>query len=148
VGQQLKMQRRGGGNALHLQLPQGPGHCFNRFTTGRLVDDQLADQRVVVGGDNVAGCHMRVEPHPKAAGGDQLVDSAWAGAEVGGRVFGVDPALNCMAAGDDVVLRQREFLTGSNANLGLDEVDAGDHLSDGVFDLDPRVDFDEIKIVS
>ena len=37
---------------------------------GRLVDDQLADHRVVVRRDGVAGVGVRIEPHAEAAGDD------------------------------------------------------------------------------
>ena len=35
-----------------------------------------------------------------------------------------------------------------DADLRLDQVDAGHHLGDGVLDLDARIDFDEIKLAS
>ena len=137
----------GGGNALDLQFTQSPGHRFNRFAAGWLMDDQLADQRVVVRGHDIAGRHVGIEPHAEATGGDQLVNSARAGPEVGSRVFGIDPAFNCVAVGNDIVLRQRELLTGGDADLGFDEVDAGDHLGDRVLDLDAGIDLNEIKVV-
>ena len=39
-----------------------------------------------------------------------------------------------------------EALAGGDADLGLDEVDAGDHLGDGVLDLDARVHLDEVEL--
>ena len=52
-----------------------------------------------------------------------------------------------MAAGGDLVLAEREGLAGGDPDLLLDEVDAGDHLGDGVLDLDPGVDLDEVEVV-
>ena len=62
-------------------------------------------------------------------------------------VFGVDPALDRMAADDDVLLAERQRLAGGDPDLLLDQVDAGDHLGDGVLDLDPGVDLDEVEVV-
>ena len=36
---------------------------------------------------------------------------------------------------------------GGDPDLLLDQVDAGDHLGDGVLDLDPGVDLDEVEVV-
>ena len=33
-----------------------------------------------------------------------------------------------------------------DADLRLDDVDAGDHLGDGVLDLDARIDLDEVEL--
>ena len=40
-----------------------------------------------------------------------------------------------------------EPLAGGDADLLLDEVDAGHQLGDGVLDLNPRVDLNEIEVV-
>ena len=71
---------------------------------GRLVDDQLADHRIVVGRDDVAGVDVRIEAHAEPAGHEQLRDRARAGLEILVRVFGVDAALDRRAALHDVFL--------------------------------------------
>ena len=43
--------------------------------------------------------------------------------------------------------RKGQGLAGGDPDLLLDQVDAGDHLGDGVLDLDPRVDLDEVEPV-
>ena len=48
---------------------------------------------------------------------------------------------------DDIFLAEREWFAGGDLDLLLDQVDAGDHLGDGVFDLDAGVDLDEIEVV-
>ena len=48
---------------------------------------------------------------------------------------------------NDVALLEGQRLAGGDANLRFDEVDAGDHLGDGVLDLNAGVDFDKVKIV-
>ena len=52
-----------------------------------------------------------------------------------------------MPAADDVLLRERQRLAGGDANLRLDQVDAGDHLGHRVLDLDAGVDLDEVEVV-
>jgi hypothetical protein len=51
-----------------------------------------------------------------------------------------------MATDADVLLGDRQGLTGGDAQLLLDEVDAGDHLGDRVFDLDTGVHLDEVEL--
>ena len=58
-------------------------------------------------------------------------------------VFRGDSALECKAAGRDMVLRETELLErGSSRDLDLrsDDVDARDFLGNGVLDLDARID--------
>ena len=43
--------------------------------------------------------------------------------------------------------RERQRLAGGDPDLLLDQVDPGDHLGDGVLDLDPGVDLDEVEVV-
>ena len=46
----------------------------------------------------------------------------------------------------DLLLRHRKLLAVSDANLPLDEVDAGDHLGDRVLDLQSRVHLQEEEL--
>jgi hypothetical protein len=45
-------------------------------------------------------------------------------------------------------LRERQRLPGGDANLRLDQVDAGDQLADRMLDLDAGVDLDEVEVVA
>ena len=62
------------------------------------------------------------------------------------RVLGVDAALDRGAAVHDVVLRERQRLARGDADLLLDQVDAGDHLGHRVLDLDAGVHLDEVVL--
>ena len=62
-------------------------------------------------------------------------------------IFGVDPALDGMASEVDVFLAKRERLAGGDLDLLFDEIDAGDHFGDRMFDLDAGVDLDEVEVV-
>ena len=71
---------------------------------------------------------------------------AGSGEEVTGGVLGAHPRLDRVAAQDDVVLGQGERLAGGDAQLQLDEVQAGHQLSDGVLDLEPGIDLQEVVL--
>ena len=62
------------------------------------------------------------------------------------RVFGVDAAFDRMAAEVHVALAHGEFLARRDTDLLLDQIDAGDHFSDRVLDLDTGVHLDEIEL--
>ena len=51
-------------------------------------------------------------------------------------------------AADDVVLLERQRLARRDADLRLDQVDAGDQLRHRMFDLDAGIDLDEIEVVA
>ena len=143
----LPVQRDRRLDTLDDQLVEGPAHPGDGLEPGRGMDDQLAQERVIVGRDGVAGLHMRVPPHARAARHPDRGDLAGRRAKVVVRVLRVDPAFDGMAAGDDILLAKGQGLAGGNPDLLLDQVDAGDHLGDGVLDLDPRVDLDEVEPV-
>jgi hypothetical protein len=52
-----------------------------------------------------------------------------------------------VAVEPDVLLRERERLPRRDAQLLLDEVEAGDELGDGVLDLQPGVHLHEERLV-
>ena len=58
-------------------------------------------------------------------------------------VLGVDPALDRVAAQDDVLLADGERLAGGDENLLADQVEPGHELGHRVLDLDPRVHLHE-----
>ena len=63
------------------------------------------------------------------------------------RHLGVDARLHRVSGEDDVVLPDGEFLAGGDAHLPFDEVDAGDHLGDRVFDLQAGVHLHKEELV-
>ena len=84
-----------------------------------------------------------VDPDAGSARPAQGGDRARGGQEAAGRVLGVDPALDGVAAHGHVVLGQAERLAGRHPQLGGDDVDAGDLLGDRVLDLDAGVHLQE-----
>ena len=71
--------------------------------------------------------------------------STGGGQETACRVFGVDPAFDGPAVRFDFRLRERQFFARRDANHQLDEVKAGDHLGDRMFDLQTGVHFQEVE---
>jgi hypothetical protein len=63
-------------------------------------------------------------------------------------ILGIDPALDGMAGEGDVLLREGQVGAGSNADLLLDQVEAGDHLGDRMLDLEARVHLDEVELAT
>ena len=61
-------------------------------------------------------------------------------------MLGVDAALDRRAEEANVLLRDRERRAGGDLDLLVDDVDAGDHLGDGMLDLHARVHLDEIEL--
>ena len=91
------------GTAPSSQCPRSairPGHgtCTRSLPPRRLVDDQLADHRIVVRRHGVAGVGVRIEPHAEPTGHDHPLDRSGAGLEVLPDVLGVDAALHGHAA--------------------------------------------------
>jgi hypothetical protein len=61
------------------------------------------------------------------------------------RIFGVEPQLDRVAVQPQLVLRERQRLATGDAQLPLDEVEAGDHLGHRMLDLQPGVHLHEIE---
>src|SRR3989304_3984328 len=99
-----------------------------------------------MGRHGVALVDVRVDADARPAGGMVRGNPAgrWCERE---RVLRVDAALDRMAAQLDVALPDRELFAGGDANLLLDDVDAGDELGDRVLDLHARIHLDEVELV-
>ncbi len=110
------------------------------------MDDDLGDQRVVVGGDGVAVIEHGVHPHAGAAGKMQEFRSPRTGAEAGCGVLGVDPALDGVPGEGYLLLREGEGQAGGNAQLFPHQIQTGDQLGDRVLHLDAGVHLDEVEL--
>ncbi len=58
-------------------------------------------------------------------------------------IFGVYPAFDRVAVDHDIVLRRRQLAAGGDTDLLQHQIDIGDHLGDGMLDLDAGVHLDE-----
>ena len=125
----------------------------DRLLGGRRPGGDLLEQRIVEAGDDRAGIGgAAVEADAEAGGAAIGGDAAVVGDEVLLRVLGGDAALEGVAVEADVALarhaRGRVADRGAlgDADLRLDDVDAGHLLGDGVLDLDARIDLDEVEL--
>src|SRR5258706_3132034 len=139
------MQGRVGLDALDYELCERIAHPGDRRIARVAVDDELADHRIVIRGHVVTGVHVAVDAHPGAAGRVPQLDRSGRGRE-SARIFGIDAALQCVAADLDLILLESQFFTRGDLQLRLHDIDAGDHLGDRMLDLDARVHLDEIKL--
>ena len=64
------------------------------------------------------------------------------------RIFGVQACLDGMTVSADLVLRERQGFTRGDAELPFDEVEPGDHLGNGMLDLQARVHLEEIEALT
>lgn len=96
-------------------------------------------------GNAVAAVQVAVHAHTIAARGVEMLDQTRAGHEVVG-VFSVNPALEGMPAELDVFLLDRQWVAGGYADHLFDQVKAGDHFSDRVFDLNTGVHFNKVEM--
>ena len=103
---------------------------------------QLRHQAVVVRRHGVAGIERAIDAHTEAPRRVIGVHPARAWCE-GIGVFRRDAAFDRVAVEGDVRLRVAERLARRDADLFLHQVDAADHLGDGVFHLQARVHLDE-----
>ena len=113
----------------------------------RRVDDQLGDKGIEGRGGAIAGIAEPIDAHARAGGNVEGGDAPPAGRGLAGsrHDLEIDPRLDRMALRG---MRSRkadrpEAVAGSDADLGLHEVDAEDFLGDRVLDLQARVGLDE-----
>ena len=125
IEHQLLVQRDVGLDAFDQHFGQGDAHAADGLVAGVAVGDQLADHRVVVLRHGVAVVHMGVDADAGAAGNVPVADLAGARGELE-RILGVDAAFDRVAAEFDVLLLVAQLLAGRDADLFLDDVDAGD----------------------
>src|SRR5262249_7696264 len=126
-------------------LAQAAAQAGDALVTVAAMNDQLANQAVIIGRDRIAGIDGAIQAYAQAAGGVEIADQNRRGRE-GPRVFGVDPALDRMAFENHVLLGERKREAGGDANLLANQVDAGDGFGDRVLDLQTGVHLDKEEL--
>ena len=151
VGQDVGDKGDVGLDAPDVLLRDGPHGLAAHPLEGVVPGGDLHQQGVVVGGDLRAGEGVAaVQPDAEAAAGAVGGDLAGVGGEVVGRILGGHPALEGVAVQVDGILagdadgRGGQGLALGDEDLGPHQVDAGDHLGDGVLHLDAGVHLDEV----
>ncbi len=152
VRNELIQEAQVGYDAPDPEFPQRAMHARNGFFGGRRPGGDLHQQRVIGAGDDCAGVGSAgIQPHTKARGAAIRRDAAIVRNEVVFRILGGDPALQRMGIDPDLVLgghatfRRTDPGAAGDPDLCLHEVDARGTFSDGVLNLDARIDFDEVE---
>src|SRR5690606_27800033 len=146
-GEHLEVEAGVGADALDHQLLKRAPAPDDRLLARGAVNDELGDQRVVMRLHPVLLVGRRVESHAEPTGYVETRDLARRRGE-GDRVLGVDAELDGVPPEDDVLLLEGEALPHGDADLLLDQVDAGHHLRDRVLVLDPRVHLHEVEVAT
>ncbi len=125
-----------------LALGQGDAQPGQRLVPRRAMDDQLADQRIVVRRNGSARRQIGVDPDARPARQIEPRDAPRRRGE-GHRVLGIDAAFEGMAPAGDILLLQPQRLAPRHADPLRHDVDPGRHFGDRMLDLNPRVHLDE-----
>ena len=128
-----------------------PTGCFAEIATaGGDFYQQGVVERI---DDSTAEGATRIEADAESAGASVVGDSTVVRSELVRWVFGCNATLDCRANDLNFVLCWEseglvtEFTAARDLDLRSDQVDTGYFFGDGMFDLDPRIDFDEIELV-
>ena len=118
----------------------------NGLGAGRGMGHQFGDHRIIIDRDFPAFENTRVITHGHrpldALLGRTIGDKTpRRGQEIARRVFGIDTAFDRPAIEFDILLLERELFAPCHADHLLDEINAGDHFRDGMFDLQARIHF-------
>src|SRR5690606_8959056 len=144
VGHEFAVQGNVGVHAFDHHFRKRNAHAGDRLFARVAIGDELADHGVVVGRHRVAREHMGVHAHARPTRHVPVGDAARTRNELEG-IFGVDPALDRMAAELHIALTQREFFAGCNTDLLLHQIDTRDHLGDRMLDLNTGIHFNEVE---
>jgi len=142
------MQAGGGGHAGQTQFLQRLAGAGQGLAAIGAMGDELGQQRVVIRRHPIARIEMTVDADPRALRPGELLDRPGAGKEVARRVLGVESQLDGGALQMDVFLAQPQGFAPGDAQHGLDQIDAGDHLGDRMLDLDAGVHLDEEELAA
>ena len=117
------------------------GEPVERGLARRRMRDELGDHRVVERRHFAAGFDAAID----ADIGRQLQRHDRAGrrqkAVLG--ILGIDARFDGVTVEANLVLRQRQLFAGGDAELPLDQIEAGDRLGHRMLDLQPGIHFDE-----
>ena len=136
----LAQKRHVVGHADNVQFTQGLVQTGQGLLAGVAMHDQLGDHGVVVRTDLVTLSHTTVPAHLSLRealrqGYAHDLQAAGGGQKVVVRGFCANPRFDGMALHPHLLLRQGQRLACGDAQLPLDQVQAGDRFGDRVFHL-------------
>src|SRR6185295_17368345 len=127
-----------------------PGQRVDQFSQRRLAirsaSDDFGEHRVVMN-SYLASCFHAVIDSNSADGRSAPFEyRSSRGQEVVCRVFCIDASLYRVTCLPNIFLRDLERLSFRNLDLKLYQIESRYHLGHRVFDLEPRVDFNEVEL--
>ena len=143
-------ERDVGFDAADAEFAEGAVHAGASFGKVSAPGGDFDEERVVERGDDGTAVGAgAIEADAEAGGGAIGLNFAVVGDEAVGGIFGGDAALKGGAMEGDFVLGGEVHLGAvqgealGDLDLAVNDINAGDHLGDGVFDLDAGIDFNE-----
>ena len=142
-----------GRDAADAKLAQRPIHPPHSFFRRRCPGGDLFQQAVEIARDHGAGIsRAAIQPDAETRSAAISSDAAIIRGEIILRVFRGDPALQGVTVqhdfrlfGDAGLRLDTDMAATGDLDLGADDVDPGHFLGHGMFDLDARIDLDEIE---
>jgi hypothetical protein len=151
MGKERSQERDVGLDSTDSELNKSTENLSAGDLVGGSVASALDQHRVVVRGDDSTGETVSsIKTDSVTTSGTVDLDLSGIGTEVLGGVLSGDTALNGVTTGRDTVLGQSKLLktsSGSNLDLGGNNINSGNLLGDSVLDLDTGVDLDEVVTV-
>ncbi len=127
-------------------FPQGAAERGQRLFPILAPDDDFCQQRVVVGRHLDPGLNPGIAARPVRE--RHFGQQAGLRLELAGRVLGVQPRLDGMAARRDREGVQRRQIARRQPHHPLHQIDSGDLFGDAVFDLQAGVHFQKVKLAA
>src|SRR5258708_7624018 len=145
IVENLQMQRDVGLDAVDYILAQCRFGTGDHFGASLGMDYQLGDQRVVVHRNAIAVVERGLDARHESPGRMMIADRSGR-RNVALGILSVDAELHRGALERHLPLFQRERLTHRHRDTLFHQVNSGDHLGHAVFDLDPGIHLDEVKL--
>mmetsp|Transcript_1300 Transcript_1300/g.1725 ORF Transcript_1300/g.1725 Transcript_1300/m.1725 type:complete len:346 (-) Transcript_1300:436-1473(-) len=146
--QHIQNKRLVGGDSSHTEFLKSTAKFFSCINTCRCLCCHLDKQRIIVRG-NVRAHKSRsiIQTNTHTTWSTENLNNPSVWAKIFGWIFRSHTALHCMAHWENVFLFESHFIqfhSRSNLDLTLNYINSSDLLSNGVLNLNTRVDFNEI----
>src|SRR5215510_6512520 len=144
VVQNLVMQGDVGLDAVDPVLAESDTHTVDGFLTGTAIGNDFGQQGVVIHRHHavLANPGFNADPHPPWG---MIATNRARRGQHRHRILSNNPTFQGMTGEGHVSLTPRQRLSGGGTNASLNDIDAGHHFRNRMFDLHPGVHLDEIK---
>ena len=109
--------------------------------------DEFRDKRIVVGWNSIPSVEISINPDTNATRGVVSRHQSWRRHKLIGGVFSINPAFNRVSTYLNIRLVIPEWISHSESNLFLNQINTRNALGDSMFNLNTRVHLQEIVII-